>query len=310
MIKSIQKQQWQMLGQIFKAEGQFEWLQSHTAMPQVLHLHDDIFRIYFGSRNTAQSASVNYIEIDINEPDQILNISEHPVLLPGDLGCFDDNAVYPGNIIQNGEELRMYYMGRSNGEPPLYTMAIGLAKSCDGGKTFTRFSQAPILGRSEIDPYMTSTPYVIKESSQWFMWYLSGRGWKSLDPAVSLYRIHSAVSADGINWKPCNNPAIDLEVGETNIAAPSVIQTSQGHQMWYCKVNNLDHQYHLGYAESNDGVNWIRQDETIEGFLSGHSWDNQAQAYPCVFKHLGKTYMIYSGNGNGKEGIGLAVLES
>jgi hypothetical protein len=32
--------------------------------------------------------------------------------------------------------------------------------------------------------------------------------------------------------------------------------------------------------------------------------------YPCVFDHGGRRYLLYSGNGFGKAGFGIAVLES
>jgi hypothetical protein len=32
--------------------------------------------------------------------------------------------------------------------------------------------------------------------------------------------------------------------------------------------------------------------------------------YPCVFDHKGARYMLYAGNGYGRTGFGLAVLES
>lgn len=42
---------------------------------------------------------------------------------------FDDNGLYPGNLLKINKKL--YYMGRSNGQAPLYYMAIGLAESDD-----------------------------------------------------------------------------------------------------------------------------------------------------------------------------------
>ena len=32
-------------------------------------------------------------------------------------------------------------------------------------------------------------------------------------------------------------------------------------------------------------------------------------AYPCVYRHRGKKYMLYAGNGFGETGFGYAVLE-
>jgi hypothetical protein len=31
--------------------------------------------------------------------------------------------------------------------------------------------------------------------------------------------------------------------------------------------------------------------------------------YPCVFEHRGSKYMLYNGNGYGRTGFGIAVLE-
>jgi hypothetical protein len=31
--------------------------------------------------------------------------------------------------------------------------------------------------------------------------------------------------------------------------------------------------------------------------------------YPCVFERMGRLFMLYNGNGYGKSGVGLAVLD-
>ena len=43
--------------------------------------------------------------------------------------------------------------------------------------------------------------------------------------------------------------------------------------------------------------------------MSPDGWDSEMVAYPAVFELDGRTYMLYAGNGNGKTGFGLAVLE-
>lgn len=297
---------WEKLGCIFKAQGQRAWMQSHTAMPMVLPLKDDLYRIYFGTRDAQQSPQVGYVDIDIKNPQDILAISKQPVLCKGAPEHFDDNGVYPGRLLKRGDEIWMYYMGRSNGTPPLYTMAIGLAISKDGGKTFERYQESPILDRNPGDPWMTSTPWVEVTGGQWRMWYLSGLGWKSLEPPKSLYHIKYAESTDGLCWKPLNHVAIPLAEGETNVAAPTIQIESGLYRMWYCRVLEEQGHYTLGYAESSDGTNWQRLDTQPGLSLSDTGWDSQAMAYPCAFRHKNQLYLIYSGNALGKEGIGLA----
>ena len=43
--------------------------------------------------------------------------------------------------------------------------------------------------------------------------------------------------------------------------------------------------------------------------VSKNGWDSEMICYPYVFDHKGKRYMLYNGNGYGKTGFGLAVLE-
>ena len=66
--------------------------------------------------------------------------------------------------------------------------------------------------------------------------------------------------------------------------------------------------YRIGYAESEDGIHFNRMDEKVGIDVSKFGWDSEMICYPHVFAHNGEKYMLYNGNGYGKEGIGLAVL--
>jgi hypothetical protein len=57
-------------------------------------------------------------------------------------------------------------------------------------------------------------------------------------------------------------------------------------------------------------VNWQRNDDLVDIGLSETGWDSEMVNYPHVFELDGKTYMLYQGNGMGRAGFGLAVLES
>lgn len=297
---------WKKLGRIFRAEGQTSWMCSHTAMPMPLHLEQDCFRVYFATRDAKNRAHICFVKIDLTNPTRVLEIGKHCVLGPGPWGFFDDSGVYPGSIVPVQGKLWMYYAGRNNGERPLYYMSIGLAESDDGGLTFRRLSDAPVLGRSKYDPWMTSTPWVRKEENLWRMWYLSGMGWKSVgDHTTSLYHIKYAESDDGIHWRPNNVVAVPLKEGETNVAAPTVLREQGRFKMWYSYVAGAG--YRIGYAESEDGIQWWRRDEEVGVGLSEEGWDSDSMCYPNVFVHADRKYMLYSGNTFGREGIGIAV---
>ena len=40
-------------------------------------------------------------------------------------------------------------------------------------------SSAPILDRSDVDPFLTASPCVLMEDGLWRMWYVSGVGWQA-----------------------------------------------------------------------------------------------------------------------------------
>jgi hypothetical protein len=75
--------------------------------------------------------------------------------------------------------------------------------------------------------------------------------------------------------------------------------------MWYSRRGQA---YRIGYAESDDGVRWQRRDGEAGIDVSDSGWDAEMIAYPCVFRHEGRLFMLYNGNGYGRTGVGLAVL--
>jgi hypothetical protein len=66
--------------------------------------------------------------------------------------------------------------------------------------------------------------------------------------------------------------------------------------------------YKAGYAESTDGIKWIRKDYLLNIPLSEEGWDSEMIAYPYLIKIKGRWVMFYNGNSFGKTGFGYAVL--
>ena len=300
---------WKKLGRIFEPRGQFDWLQTHASVPFAMHLGGDKFRIYFGSRNKENKTQPGYIEIDINNPTEILYISPKPVLELGEPGLFDDSAVWCHWIVKHDGILYMYYNGWMRGDSVPYYSAIGLAISEDGGKTFRRYSKAPIMDRNEVDPYNIGGPCVLIEDGVWRMWYWSAIDFRIEDRGpMYYYHIKYAESEDGIHWVREGIVCIDFKyLGETRIARPCVIYEEGIYKMWYSYA--IGHGgYRIGYAESEDGIHWVRKDEDAGIDVSDSGWDSEMVCYPFVFEHKSKKYMLYNGNGYGKTGFGLAVM--
>ena len=67
--------------------------------------------------------------------------------------------------------------------------------------------------------------------------------------------------------------------------------------------------YRIGYAVSDDLMNWKRNDELAGLGVSADGWDSEMANYGHLFSLDGETYMIYQGNEMGRTGIGLARLQ-
>jgi hypothetical protein len=83
--------------------------------------------------------------------------------------------------------------------------------------------------------------------------------------------------------------------------------------MWFCYRGSRGYRtdrsaaYRIGYAESDDGVVWRRDDGAAGIDLSDSGWDAEMQAYPAVYNHAGSLHLLYVGNGFGLTGFGHAI---
>lgn len=310
MNSIITRGKWKKLGLIFKPENNFGWMCTHAQLPIADHIKDDIYRIYFATRNNKGYPQIGFIEIDINKPCDILTISEAPILSTGNMGYFDEHGVYPSCIVNYNGEKYLYYAGWTNGIKPMFYLSIGLAISKDNGVTFEKISPAPIVSRSKHDPWIVTSPYVFIEDNIWKMIYVSGIGWaKTGNNMTSRYHLKYAESQNGINWKREGKSILNFKnTEETNIARAAVIKENNIYKMWFCYMINST-PYKIGYAESTDFINWERNDELSGITLSEDGYDNISQCYPHIFIHKNQKYMLYNGNVNGKEGILMAIME-
>lgn len=301
---------WIKKGRIISTETikkKIPWMHKRISLPYAEVLYGDVYRVYFYSQDANHRAQIGYFEIDLNRPAQIMNLSEAPIFKLGELGAFDDQGIMPSWIINKADKKYMYYTGWSLGVTVPFYFYIGLAVSIDGGKSFSRYSKSPILGRNEFDPFLTASPCIIIESNLWRMWYVSCIKW-IIENGIPkhYYLIKYAESRDGIHWLNNNNICIDFkDASEYAIARPCVIHDSKIYKMWY---SYRGEKYRIGYAESNDGIKWTRKDDIVGITPSLSGWDSESICYAYIFNHKNKTFMLYCGNHYGDSGIGIAEL--
>lgn len=301
-------QHWIKKGLVFTPPENLEWMNSHSAVPTADHLHDDVFRIYFSGRDSQSRSQIGFFDIDI-ENHKIANISHLPILSHGKAGMFDESGSMISWLAKHDNTKYMYYIGWNIGVLTPFRNAIGLATSRGDSGVFQRYSKGPVLDRSVYDPCFVAGPCVLVEKNLWRIWYISCIKWEQRKEDLRhYYHIKYAESTDGIHWNRKGIVCIDFKSDdEYAISRPCVLKDDGTYKMWY---SYRGESYRIGYAESEDGITWERKDEEVGLDVSESGWDSEMIEYPFVFDHKGRRYMLYNGNGYGKTGIGIAVLEN
>ena len=301
-------QPWTKRGLIFDPQRPNPWFVSHAALPVARILDHKACRIYFSGRDREGRAQIGYFDLDLENTHEITSLSDSPVIRCGELGAFDDRGATSSCIVESQGRLYQYYTGWNLGVTVPFYFAIGLAISEDQGNTFHKVSAAPVLGRTAIDPYLCASPSILVENGVWRMWYVSGVRWVIENGVPKhYYHIKYAESLDGVAWRPTGRVCVDFKSpDEYAIARPCVLRDAGRYRMWFCSRGS---KYRIGYAESSDGLDWVRNDEDAGIDTSASGWDSEELAYPFLFRRKEQLWMLYNGNGYGKSGIGLATMQ-
>jgi len=283
---------------------------THASVPVGFFVKKNVLRIFFSARNSQERSFPFFLDYDL-DLQAVVYLHAKPLLDLGSLGSFDDSGVMPTEIIKVDDEVWMYYIGWNLGVTVPFRNSLGIAVSKDNGLSFQRKFQGPILDRTKEEPYFNASACILRDKEVWKIWYLSCTGWSMVNSKPRhMYNIKTANSIDGINWQRTGEVAIDFKYeNEYAISVPRVVLKNGIYLMWYSyRGGPVSDNYTIGFASSNDGLNWHRRDEEIKILSSTINWDSDMVSYPFIFNYNNMSYMLYNGNGYGKTGIGLATL--
>ena len=210
-------------------------------------------------------------------------------------------------LVTSGRDRFLYYTGWSRGVTVPFYLAAGVAISETSGP-FERWSLAPLLERSAVDPFLTASPFVLDRDGRWRMWYVSATEWRQTESGPRhYYHIRYAESADGFAWRRDGQVCRRLrDAGRTRLCAavgrarrrplPHVVRRARRRATGSRSPSRLT-------ASAGRGA-------TTLGLTAGpEDWESEMVEYPCVFDWDGRRFMLYNGNDYGRTGVGLAVLE-
>jgi hypothetical protein len=190
----------------------------------------------------------------------------------------------------------------------------------DGGRTFRRLQQTPVLGAGADCPWGATTPTVLLEGQTWVMWYSSFYPWRDVDGKLEpIYDIHQAFSDDGLIWKTSQKAALSFASDdEGGLIRPQVLRHGDDRLLilasrgWRNFRNSGPNSYRFVYARSTDGVTWTRDPDAIEidPTDTADGWDSGMRCYPCLVEDEQRQLLFYNGNDFGRHGFGVGELFS
>lgn len=300
---------WKKLGLVFTLEGQSTWAKNSALTPQPILLNQDVIRVYAGFRDEEGISRIGYVDLDANNPKRVIKVSGTPVLDRGRDGCFDDNGVILGDVVRFGNVLRMYYVGFQLVKRAKFLAFTGLAESKDGGETFQRVSESPVLDRRDGANTINAIHTAIYVNEKWKVWFAVGDDWQDISGVkYPKYNIWYTESDDGINFNQEQVQCIDVQGDEYRIGRPSVYLKDDLYYMLYTKGSKSGQDYFPGVATSKDGIKWTRKDAELGLELSKNDFDSIHLCYPRLVEVNSKVYGFYNGNNMGAEGFGVAEL--
>ena len=303
------KNYWKKLGNIFmpNENNRHPKLISHAANPLPVHLDGDVYRVFYSGRDEKNRSSVGAVDINFSKL-KVVNDHYLPFFEHSPKENFFSNGVSIGNVYNVNGIRYMLFMGWHNAENGHWRGYIGRL-ILTPELTLELDSSSPFLACDKTDPISLSYPWVLPLPEGGFkMWYGSTLTWDAGNGEM-LHVIHQASSDDGHNWYR-SGLAVPFELGRAQaFSRPTIVQNKNNDfGMWFSYRSGSGEKYRIGFARSENGMDWKLDLDNAGIDVSVTGWDSEMIEYPFVFDHDGRRFMLYNGNGYGKTGFGLAEL--
>ena len=285
---------------------------SHASHPCIIQINKDEYLLAFTCRDKNQRSHI-FLTKAIFVDSQIKFLTAPKLSLsPGPIGHFDCDGTISVCFIQHKGHLYLYYVGWQNLPDKMWQCDTGRLRVDPLKLKLEREFTGPVLGRDKNNPLFAAGTAFLIINDLWHVWYNSGIKWEQTPMGLKhYYGIHHATSRDGINWDCEKEICIPFQNKyEYAFGRPHVIFYNHVYYMFFAHraTKNIAN-YRMGFAYSTNGKTWRRNDALAGIDVSDKGWDSQMICYPYLFEHRGRLFMLYNGNGYGKTGFGLAVLE-
>jgi hypothetical protein len=237
-----------------------------------------------------------------------LQLNDDPVLELGERGASDFNGVSYPWLLKTPNAERLYNTRRFLDYHISFISDLGVAERVDPEEQFKRYSRSSIFPRTNEKPYGTGSVCVLNNRDQLQMWYTSFVSWqKTPNDNRHFYQIRTATSSNGLAWTRSSKPCIDFDErqGRYAIARPSVLLYQGQYLMWFSVRGEI---YLIQFACSKVGMTWKKFNDGLGLHRSRSRWDSEMACYGHVILLSDALLMVYTGNGYGRSGFGIATF--
>lgn len=284
-------------------------LASHASNPTPLHLGGAEYRVFYASRDEQNRSSLSFFDLDVDAR-EVTNIGQEPLFSFGGTGTFFSHGVTPGSIYEADGHLWLSFMGWQiprQGEH--WCGELGLLKLDKEKLKTSLHSGQPLLGRREWDTLSLSYPGVVRlDSGSYLMVFGSTVTWDAGNDEM-LHVLRAAGSPGGFNWHPIGHPHPHSLGTAQAFSGPNLLSRGEGiYDVYFSYRGAPPSKYRIGCSRfDSKNSSWQRLPDPVISGLDPHSIGVEMQAYPSVFRHDGRTLMLFNGDGYGRTGVGLAV---
>ena len=226
---------------------------------------------------------------------------DNPILGPGPPGSWDDGGRAVISVLFDGVTYHMWFLGWDAGVSEL---AFGHATSQDGLPPWEMDPLNPVLtrgGPGDWDGDGLHQGDVLYDGAVFHMWYSAFQG--------GVERGGYAWSDDGRQWQKdyANNPVLDVRPGFwdfEDVRPGAGVHVGDTYRMRYSRHGNG---WHIGLAESMDGVNWTRLPSPVLPGAPG-AWDSRVASPSVILDQVGYHMWYVAGPAVGNWSIGYDFL--
>jgi len=278
----------------------------YLSLPIVFQIYDETYLIVTSRDKFGRSIP---FQTKIKSLEDIKNVvfEDKQLLEFGEFGHFDEDGIMACQVYSEGDRHYMLYIGWNKALSVPFRNAIGIAEWING--TWNKLYKGPILDRNWHDTCFVASPFLINLYEEGYrLFYLSCRNWEQRNnKLVHFYDITFADSKTLTHFNASGKLIISFNNQfEYAFSRPFVLKTDNCIQMWYSfRASQNNPYYNIGYAESTDGINWIRKDGDVSIKRYGDKKDDQDICYGYICFENGFKYMLYNGNGYGLTGFGI-----